>query len=388
MSKKLFYILLFLLPVNLGKHFIFNFSYVNGILVDYLIPTIFVQDVLIFSILCTWRFARRSMFLPIVVFFLFSVFLSTLVSNHFYLAFYGFIRYALYFGFFLYVLSEFDLANDLKISLKLLILSGVFVSLLAIAQTFLQHSVFNNYLVFGEQPYSYATFGITKKLLFGQAFIPPYSLFRHPNILAGYVSIIFFLNLFYVKKFDRRYIFFAFLFFITILLTLSKVAVVSVILGTGLLALSRFKALFIITLSLAILSGLLFTIKAGEPSIYRRASLVYTAYKIIQDKPFYGVGLNNFVFYNRTAFMQPVHNIFLLGIAEQGFIAFGFLVYLLFLAIKKLLHNMDLLGATLLVCLFQIIFIGSFDHYFLTIHQTFLLFLLTLALSLKYNSNK
>ena len=50
-AKKLFFLLILLLPLNLGKHFVIKDSYVLGLLIDYLIPTIFVQDILVFLII-------------------------------------------------------------------------------------------------------------------------------------------------------------------------------------------------------------------------------------------------------------------------------------------------------------------------------------------------
>ena len=44
-SKILFYVLVFLLPVNLGLHFVIKDAYVWGLLIDYLVPTVFVQDI-------------------------------------------------------------------------------------------------------------------------------------------------------------------------------------------------------------------------------------------------------------------------------------------------------------------------------------------------------
>jgi len=47
----LFYLIVFLIPSNLGKHFILPQSYVSGYLVDYLIPTLYLSDILIVLLL-------------------------------------------------------------------------------------------------------------------------------------------------------------------------------------------------------------------------------------------------------------------------------------------------------------------------------------------------
>ena len=43
----LFNLIVFLIPANLAKHFILPSSYVGGSLVDYLIPTVYLTDILI-----------------------------------------------------------------------------------------------------------------------------------------------------------------------------------------------------------------------------------------------------------------------------------------------------------------------------------------------------
>ena len=46
-----FYLIVFLIPLNLAKHFPLASSYVSGNLVDYLIPAIYLTDILIILLL-------------------------------------------------------------------------------------------------------------------------------------------------------------------------------------------------------------------------------------------------------------------------------------------------------------------------------------------------
>ena len=61
-EAKIFALILLFLPVNLAKHFVFNFCYVDGILVDYLIPTIYLTDILIWCLLGFWGFREVRRF--------------------------------------------------------------------------------------------------------------------------------------------------------------------------------------------------------------------------------------------------------------------------------------------------------------------------------------
>src|SRR3990167_937702 len=54
LHKTVFLVFIFTLPFNLSKHFVFSWSYVNGNLVDYLIPTLYITDILIALILLLW----------------------------------------------------------------------------------------------------------------------------------------------------------------------------------------------------------------------------------------------------------------------------------------------------------------------------------------------
>jgi hypothetical protein len=51
----------------------------------------------------------------------------------------------------------------------------------------------------GEQPYAYGTRNIVKTNFFGVARIPPYGLFRHPNIFGGFLAVTLLWVLFLLK---------------------------------------------------------------------------------------------------------------------------------------------------------------------------------------------
>ncbi|KKS80681.1 MAG: hypothetical protein UV56_C0012G0001, partial [Candidatus Woesebacteria bacterium GW2011_GWC1_43_10b] len=51
---KIFRVLLFLLPLQIGKHFWPDWSLVFGIRVDYLSPVIYLTDILVLTLLLVW----------------------------------------------------------------------------------------------------------------------------------------------------------------------------------------------------------------------------------------------------------------------------------------------------------------------------------------------
>lgn len=453
MKKYLFFALIFLMPLNLGKHFIFSWCYVDGILVDYLIPTVYITDLIVAAIillnLVTFLqdFAREkgstlarnplrfSKYIAILIFFLFSVFLSVLVSAKPYAALYAFTRLLLYSMFAVWVSNNiiFIRANIINI-LKISLISIFLLSVLSLAQFYKQSSVFNNYLFFGEQPYSKAAAGIVKKtypggIPFGGIKIPPYGTFRHPNIFGGYLSIflIWFIAAVGLKQklrllLGRKWIVFICLVLIlgsaALFLTLSYLAWFSFAFGllTLFIVNKKINLIYfsICTVVLIMLLGVFlpffynmtkgFSFVNLNPSIYRRVYLIQTVYQSIRENFMYGVGFNSSSIVigqagfnlNGIRFIQPVHNVFLLILAESGIFAFVFFCSLLVLALLNFIQNInkaslfpsnfissdwpDFLQIIPGISLLQIIVLSSFDHYIITIQQTQLLFFLVIGL--------
>jgi O-antigen ligase len=108
--------------------------------------------------------------------------------------------------------------------------------------------------------------------------------------------------------------------------------------------------------------------------------------------PVFGVGVNNF--FNNLNFpnsqltpllIQPVHNIFLLVLSETGLIGFCLFIYLFYVMIRNLITAKKIKEKKyLLMLIFTVVFLGSFDHYFLTIQQGQLLFAVILGTMLSY----
>src|SRR3989344_5907952 len=401
--RNLFFIIIFLIPLNLGKHFIFRFSYVNGLLSDYLIPTLFVTDLLIILLLLIWfvdllinlkPFNFKSNYLSFL-------FLTLYLASLF-----------LYVLFFIYVINNFDFKRDLKTFLIVVCASVILQTVLSLLQWINQGSVFNNYLFFGEQPYSFSTQGIVKESLFGVSKIPPYGTFRHPNVLAAFMSLfLVFIAFAGIKaKVDKRLLVVAFVGGFSVLaISFSRFAIISFVFAVvSYFLISKLKKLgatvCLLIVLLIILAGISlpaipfkqFLIE--DPSFSIRADLIKATYKTVGQDILFGVGLNNNLVQIKDLllkneflrFIQPVHNLFLLVLSESGVFALTFFVLFLYSVLYKLFsvsNFSDPVWRVLLINVFQLLILGSFDHYFLTIHQTMLIFWLTLGISLKYNLN-
>uniref|UniRef100_A0A7C4XIM8 O-antigen ligase domain-containing protein n=1 Tax=candidate division WWE3 bacterium TaxID=2053526 RepID=A0A7C4XIM8_UNCKA len=438
--KYIFYLFLALLPLNLGKHFISVDSYVRSRLIDYLIPTIWIQDLLILLLLFMWLLSggfkkiKKFRYWRILLVLVFSFLPSLVLAERQVSAFYFFLTFCIRLFLFVYVWFEVDLKSELETFIKIFSFQVCLLCLIAIAQWFHQGSFFDNYLFFGEQVYDEKTFNVARTIINGQQKIPVYSIFRHPNIFGGYLSIIFIWFVFYVetfvskiKKSEKRlvvgdeeliiskalffrsvYFLIMSLCFIGVTLTFSQFALVSTSLGIlayflikrlgrrGVLLCLFVTFVFVVIGFIAPVLTNISSELGQNPSVYRRVNLLYSAYSMVAQAPLWGVGVNNFTVQvpkyvpitQVLSFNQPVHNIFVLIFSENGI--FNLLVFLaiLFTSLHTLLAQRFGPPVILFINLLQIILIGSFDHYFYTIHQTQLLFLLTVGLSLTYtNSN-
>ena len=444
--KFLFYLLILLLPLNLGKHYEIVDSYVSGLLVDYLIPTVYVQDLLIIGILVFWAvkllqaltlkktyfcnflafLTRREIQVSII--FLFAVFLSTLMSSTVTASMFLWGRLVLYVLLFWYLSCEFDFKKDFKLVLTLLSFGVVVLSLISFAQFVKQGSVFNNYLILGEQPYNNSLRFIVRERVLGRIVVPPYGLFKHPNIFGGFLSIVL-IWLFYQIKREFSVSGFkegiknrwqvclnpeAFLLGLgSLILTFSVFSWVAF--GAGLFFVLKQKSgkqpmreaqqvpktfsvgvatiilVAVLSLFLPLFSRFLST--ESHPSYYKRADLIQASYQMIKTEYPFGIGygsstnliskyLPKSIQYLR--FYQPVHNIFLVLLLEAGMFSLILFVYLLYLGYKLTARHHVVFSISIL----QIVILGSFDHYFLTIHQTLLLLWMVLGISYSFSKKK
>ena len=404
LHKKLFFVLALLLPVNLAKHFIYPGAYVDGILVDYLIPTLYLTDLLIAAIAALWLFEKRKvpagtvkLFVPFALFAGISVvFSARLVPSLFvYMQMLAHIFIAVY------AAAEIDAEKDFYTLAKITGVLAILLGALVLAQWAKQGAVFNNYAFFGEQPYSAATLGIAKQALFDKAYVLPYATFRHPNALGGFLSVALVWLMYGMAK--RRGFALAVVFgALALFLAFSPVAWAAFVFGIlALFLIEKFGkggvlVLLAATATVVFLGiGLLFLNADGNQSVAMRAALMRAAAARVWDAPFVGSGPGTAAALEAPLrlpgvirFPQPVHNIFVLVLLESGIFALVSFIALWTYAGHTLLKNHFGVPAFLFVSLLQLAILGSFDHYLVTMQQTQLLFWLTLGLALSYTKTQ
>jgi hypothetical protein len=412
LTKKIFQALCVTLPINLGLHFVSPSAYVGGLLIDYLVPTIYLQDLLALALIISWIYfdfenfksAFKSNYALVLILLLYTLLLSTLLSPRFEVSIYAWLRWLLYTLVSLYISKNFDWHKDVQFVVKTLCYWAVFLGFLALLQFMKQGAVFNNYLILGEQPYANTTPLIDKENVFGTTKVPAYGIFRHPNIFGGILSVwlVLFTYAYRRKLIDRFLFWSAFgLGLLALLLTISYFSWLTFLYGEVLLFAKdhlRMRKILIGLAGVIVVWSLFIHVVdftepfASNPSVYKRMELLHAGYRMSASSGYlFGEGLNastitieKFTYPTKfIRFVQPPHNIFVLLLGEAGLIALVLFVYIFW----NVLQNAFSTNFLLFVLLAQILILGSFDHYFLTIHQPFLMLwlLFGMARSLSYS---
>src|SRR4030042_2019732 len=407
LHRYLFGLLVFLLPIQLGRHFWPEWTQVLGLPIYYLSPTIYLTDLLVSVILLFWLSGMRSQlrlkktidwlknnwwFLAMFLFLL----VNALLAPNREAAIFKLVKVIefVFLGF--YVFKE-----QYKINEIILPLSGaiIYSALIALAQFIKQGTVGGLFWWLGERNFSLITPGIAKTIIGGRLILRPYATFSHPNVLAGFILVSMVLIGLGIRRqgFRKAITWFALILGgITIIFSFSRsVWLVGTLVGLGLVVQNQWqkrkKSALVTTIVIVLLliSGFYYQIAlplSGRETIWQRFSLAQVAIKMIRANPLSGIGFNNFIpqlpFYwqqfGTTYWLQPVHNIYLLILAEAGFVGLLILFWLLGLTFRRLLRTSSW---QLILALSVVLSLGLFDHYWFTLQQSQLLLAIVFGLS-------
>lgn len=408
LHQKLFWLFIFLLPLQIGRHFWPSFSSVLGLRIDYLSPTIYFTDILLVIILGLWiwgirdkRYVIRKIlknYWWILAIFVF-LFLNAFLAQNQGAAFYYFIKIIE-----LTLLGIYVAQNHYPLSIihYPLSLAVVYSSLIALAQFFKQASLNGITWWLGERTFNLATPGIAKTILNGRLLMRPYGTFPHPNVLAGFILValilIFFSsqNLSTLKKIVRYSALFLGMLAIIFSFSRSVWLIGLIVLGLRGFFVKNKKVKITVLLIIFLLLMIVLSYGAGfstNEAFFQRFQLMKATQLMVKLAPLSGIGLNNFIvrlpeFWPITGFtywLQPVHNIYLLIMAETGLMGLLIFAWLVILTYKRLLDSLSISRYPLVMSLTVILLLGLADHYWLTLQQTqfFLAVILGLAWSSK-----
>ncbi len=388
-------------------------SYVNGVSVNYLIPTLSIVDLGFFLLLYSLLFSSTSSFLKKIFLKYRLCFCAVLVSfgvnlflNMDLLQVVNTFRILIYLCTF--VLSVHWIIENRKVftkELKIFFWVAVFISVciqgvFACIQFSKGTSLGMDFL--GESNVVSGMAGSSFIELDNRLFLRGYGTFPHPNVLAGFFlfSFLFFLTLFLKEKGFFK--------------TLAGVSMV-VAMAFSLFSFSRVVIFLLLFNCLGIFCQKIYARRycaayfvpfrylyerflnifdSGDSSLSERMDLAKCSFKVIKEDWFWGCGLGKFVraiedfvprSKNGIMILQPVHNIFLLSLSEMGVL--GFMSFW-FTLLKVLWGGIKNFNIMVFLILLDILVVGSFDHYLLDLPQGFGIFFLLLLLCIMNSLGK
>jgi len=215
-----------------------------------------------------------------------------------------------------------------------------------------------------------------------EVFLRAYGTFPHPNILGGYLVMCLLISMFlYIKKnFNWKCgsILLGILSSVFVVFTFSRICILLVVIVWLVFLFFRFvfkkKGMYSFSFGL-ILERFLNLISGGDTSWGDRVNLMRSSFEIVKDSWLMGIGLGRFtkgmegnipLTSNGVMLIQPVHNVPLLMVSEFGVV--GTLLYCVLLG-SILLRSVKRMSWFRWLVIFVIAVIGSFDHYLFSLPQ-------------------
>lgn len=398
LHHKIFLLLLFFLPTQLGYHFWPQWASVYGIRVDYLSPTIFFTDILTILLLVFWLGERpKILFSKTLVLVFAFVLVNIFLGVSWQVSLYKWLKVGE-----LYLLAFYVCRNwkDLKDKIYLpILLSFLLVLVVSLGQLIHQRTLGGLFYFLGERSFSVSTPGIALANVFGKMVMRPYAVFSHPNSMAGFVFVLLTILISSTKKFTKTFwTLGGILVFVSfsqgawfVFLVVSLFYLLEKRKDIDLRKMYLFILLFLVfsSLFLPVVSSKLLMIKSYSQTVQQRLELSVISGKVFSGSPIFGVGLGNFItkipdhWRGFSWWLQPVHNIFLLVLVEGGLVGFLTFAFLFAKPIKCLRKN-----RLYFLPLIAVGLTGFVDHYWLNLQQNQILLAIVFGLIYSFNCNE
>lgn len=418
LERWLWQLTVFLIPTNLAYHWITDESYVRGLVVDYLVPRLYLTDVVIIGLLGVALFrggwpravagwlrasASRTLFLVLTLIYLPVV---SLMSPAPVASLYGVVTLVKLSLLLSYVLWRWSYREILEATWRPMVLSVIFQCGIGLYQYVEQSSLFG-YFLLGE-PTLVPHAAVAQTVRAGDLKMLAYGTTPHPHVLAGFVGLTMVTWWLAVRESGavvgkkwHVYITSNILtglslatIFITDSLT-TFIALTSVIILY--FAISKRFILLLLSLLAAIISFMYLLIGTvyqhsyvmfDTLSISRRYELFSASFDIFRDHPLVGTGLNTFTKvltdyagpYRALTYVQPVHMVYVLALVEFGVLGIVMLTWSMWISLGRLVVKQRDWIRWLPLAYIGIV--GLIDHYPLTLLQGQLMSVLALLYAL------
>jgi O-antigen ligase len=402
-TKASFLILLLILPFNVTYQLPYSMlglelanPFVDGVIVNYLIPTLSILDLGVFLLLLSLIFKEKIdsdwkgfSFLKIFVIFAAYLILQSVFKG-------SFLSVLNSFRFLLYIFTFYNLFKNREevLEKKFLIYVLILSILLVLLQGIIAFSQFRGgtsvgWSFLGESQVVSGMRGSSFVTLKDQLFLRGYGFFPHPNIFSGWLIFNILLGWYLFENMLKNRDLSVILMLLSSLFLLLTFSRISFLICT--LVWSAFLVkVFVKSRNrnfgfIGLISERFVNLFAGgDTSWSDRVGLMRASFNIIKENILTGVGLGRFIpnmgdtvprSGNGILLLQPVHNIFLLILSEIGLIGFGLFSSLLYFFFRGRKW-----GLRLILSLVAIVIIGMFDHYLNSLPQGLVVFLLILTI--------
>ena len=412
----LFYVFLFLVPIQTRILYNPSSAYISWYFNNYLAFFVYASDLILFVCFITWFWSGDWKQKPNRLFWLTLAFLGAILISLFHvkqenLAYYGLIKWVELLFLMFYVHSTFRQSYQFKLSAGVLFLAVLMQSLIGLVQFHVQHGIGLAWL--GEYIAPAGTPGLATIQFGSEKLIRAYGTFPHPNVYGAFLVLGLILGLFLVsrgtsesriKSGMTKILMTLGLILITwgIFVSFSRLAWVAAILAILCYLVyywrnqrATFNRLCLVILvscaTIGILGNQYLKARALDSSSVSVSDRVYfdkLGVELIKQHPIIGAGAGNYVPAlqilepNLEPWQyQPAHNIFIFLGAELGLLGLAIFLAMLsviFWSARKVPCETLSLSVILLGLLFLLM--GQFDHYFVTIQQGRLMLFVVLGL--------
>lgn len=397
-QKRLLFLYFLLLPVQLNLFFWPSWAFVYGSRIDYLSPALYFTDFLFLLLLIISLFKNQIRLRWSCAVLGLFFFVNIVFSIQSPIALYKSLRILQVILLFEIIKKNWDFHSQMRLAL---LLAAFWASVLAILQVTKAGNLGGVLYWLGERPLNLQKPGIAKLFFLNRSLLRPYSTFGHPNSLSGFLGAVLLISS--SLKTKGKYIFVSAI-FVALLLGFSQSVWLALFLvlvfkkinnrfGVDKFNFVRLGVVFtpfLISFFLGFLGLYFYENLATHQTLVRRAFLNLAGLSLWSQHFWFGAGFGNFIvalpqlfsalspFLNKDVYwwLQPVHNIYILILAETG-IAGAIMVFIL---LWRLVSPKKLSFALIFVLL-----TGLFDHYWLTSHQNLMLLAFVAASTIKSN---
>lgn len=394
-----------LLPTQLGLHLWPSWSYVEGLRMDYLAPTLTLLDIVLgltlFALWTTGTLVKPSSHrsLRAVILVGIGIVINVMFSSLPILTLYRWIKVIMAGWVFVSILTE---KEHQKVVVLGLVSASCVQLALVLQQFFTQGAIQGGWYWLGERAIYPWMPDIAQLSVNGTQFMRPYGTFSHPNAMGGFFLSVHFL-LWYMQHKSKETgntwtvwcLLGTFTSALLVCMSFSKSAVIAFTFIHIVLVLRdssyRWCKLCLVARPLMLIVVCLVFIQ-GQGDVYsveKRWHLLTHAAQVIQQHLVVGTGLGTSVgatagvYFQAIPLYQPVHQIGVLWLEETGLVGMVVLIYLMKLYRRRMSCSWGALAP-----LMAILLTSLGDHYWLTQSQNIYLCLLVIIWHLSLHDSQ